>query len=640
MRSNVNGDRGRSAVVTALEVAPPSLSPALRQATERRAETPDGAPTNGTRPFYPTVAGKDAWAHLRGHPWHATSIGPMDTWPESLRAALQLVLARHHAAAIAWGDDLMLIPNAHFVGLTRSLGCAEVIGQPMEVACSELHHRMSGLLSRARNRAEAGIAADELYCMYRSGRAEETYLTCVAAPFVDDGGASRGVVINVEETTERVLGRRRNAAIEDIAGEAGSGTTVLEGCVRTMAALSRHTEDLPFALVYLRQDGGGEVRLAVTSQLARGLRASPERMVLGGESSAGEWPVADAMLRGEPVTVTDLVERFGALPSGGWPFSPNQALVVPLMPAGAGAPAGALVAGVSARHALDDDYRRYIQLVAAQLTSAIAGGTIQEERLRRKYATAREARLRARRRARLAAVKARFAGMIDERTRLARELHDTLLHGVTAIALEAEAARPHLHASPERALRTLERIIPRAAQAGRAARLAVWDIRRPMLTNADFVRAVDTTAQRLVAGTATALQTKVTGRLCRLSAERQSVILRVVHEAVTNAVRHSRATHLLITLAYRSNDISVRVSDDGVGFVVSSAPDAYAGHWGLIGMRERAENAGGHVSIMSSPDHGTTIQLVLPHGHAPTVERVDSKLVGTQYPVAFAPRGD
>ena len=248
------------------------------------------------------------------------------------------------------------------------------------------------------------------------------------------------------------------------------------------------------------------------------------------------------------------------------------------------------------------------ELNRSQVTStARSAHTILEK------AIAREARLRSQRRAKNATVKARIAGMIDERSRLARELHDTLLHGVTAIALEAEAALPNVHASPERALRTLERIIELAERSGRETRLAVSDIRQPMLKNGDFLRAVEAAAEGLVAGTAIALRTRTTGRLCQLSPDRQSVILRVVQEAVTNAVRHSAAGHVLVTLSYGTNDVSVSVTDDGVGVGDTRDLPARAGHWGLIGMRERAERVGGRVTLRSAPGEGTTIELVLPY---------------------------
>jgi signal transduction histidine kinase len=206
---------------------------------------------------------------------------------------------------------------------------------------------------------------------------------------------------------------------------------------------------------------------------------------------------------------------------------------------------------------------------------------------------------------------------------------------VTAIAFHAHAALPNVHASPEQTYRALERILELAEQCSRDARLAVWDIRRPMLTNADFTRAVDTTAQRLVAGTHVALQTAVSGRVYRISPERQGVVLRIVHEAVTNVVRHAGAEHLLLKLAYRPTGMTVTIEDDGTGFDELTRSHAGGGHWGLIGMRERARTVGGDVDVSSTPGAGAVVRLILPHDRAARGAEEETKLVATPYPAAW-----
>lgn len=148
----------------------------------------------------------------------------------------------------------------------------------------------------------------------------------------------------------------------------------------------------------------------------------------------------------------------------------------------------------------------------------------------------------------------------------------------------------------------------------REARQSIWDIRSPRLERRDLV-----TALREVGGHATAghsigfaLNVSGTARSCSQKVERQ--LLRIGQEAVTNAVRHARATHVQIELHYNEESVSLRVIDDGRGFdhraVVKDDPQ----HYGLASMRERAEEVGGQLEVTSEARRGTQISAVVPIG--------------------------
>jgi hypothetical protein len=119
---------------------------------------------------------------------------------------------------------------------------------------------------------------------------------------------------------------------------------------------------------------------------------------------------------------------------------------------------------------------------------------------------------------------------------------------------------------------TLERLLEIAETTSREARQAVWDIRPSELANADFTRAVETAARRLIDGSTTVLSVSVIGRRRRLTREQQDVALRVVQEAVANAVRHGEAADVRLTFTYGSDAMTVSVADDGRGFVVQPTP--------------------------------------------------------------------
>jgi signal transduction histidine kinase len=247
--------------------------------------------------------------------------------------------------------------------------------------------------------------------------------------------------------------------------------------------------------------------------------------------------------------------------------------------------------------------------VAKQIAAAIAGGRLHEDEERRAIARVGAQLKRAKRRARMRALRARF----EERTRLAREIHDTLLQGVAGIALQLGVVIPQVRTSPDAAAAALERIVDLAVATSRDARRAVWDIRPAVLDANDFVHAIEGAAHRLAADAALTVSVSVTGRARPLPLNQQSAVLRIVQEAVANVVLHAQARSIRLQLGYGERRLRLVVTDDGRGFVVQPDFHSYEGHWGLLGMQERASVLGGALTVRSAPGHGTTVTLLLPH---------------------------
>jgi signal transduction histidine kinase len=321
--------------------------------------------------------------------------------------------------------------------------------------------------------------------------------------------------------------------------------------------------------------------------------------------------MAEAMAGTDAVTVDDLPARFGMLPSGDWPFAPRTALVIPLTPPGCGRPEAGLIVGVSARRPLDAEYRAFLDLVARHVTAAITAGRVCEEEARRAAAAAKSAKLaRTRRLARERALEARFAGVLEERTRMAREIHDTLLQGVTGIALQLRAMIPHVQTAPDDTANSLQRLVEIADKSSHDARRAVWDMRSPALARAGLPRALEQATRGAAAGVA--LHFTVRGAPRPLPAAIEDTVLRVGQEAVVNAVKHAEAQCIGVLVAYGARAVRLEVVDDGRGFPVEPDLRSYAGHWGLLGMRERADRVGGKLTIRSAVGAGTTITLLIP----------------------------
>ena len=225
---------------------------------------------------------------------------------------------------------------------------------------------------------------------------------------------------------------------------------------------------------------------------------------------------------------------------------------------------------------------------------------------------------RALRRARERALETRFAAVLEERTRLARDIHDTLLQGFTGIALKLVAAISRV-TEPVESVVALRDLVGLAQQTLTDARRAVWDLRSPALAGGDFPVALRAAAEDCVRGTNLELEYDVGGPPQPVDPEVEAVVVRVAQEAITNVVKHAAARTVRVRLSFETRRLRLSVIDDGQGFAVEADFQAYGGHWGLLGMRERASQIHGKLSLRSTPGHGTEVVLLVPYlpGHRP-----------------------
>jgi signal transduction histidine kinase len=145
----------------------------------------------------------------------------------------------------------------------------------------------------------------------------------------------------------------------------------------------------------------------------------------------------------------------------------------------------------------------------------------------------------------------------------------------------------------------------------REARQSIWNLRSPRLEQHDLPSTLKEMAEQAVRSTRTTLTFEVRGAARRVAPLVEEQLLRIGGEAAVNAVRHGNPSRLDIALVYGSHDITLRVADDGRGFVADVNRD-FGGHFGLTTMRERAESVGGSLRIESAPGLGTTITASVP----------------------------
>ncbi len=215
-------------------------------------------------------------------------------------------------------------------------------------------------------------------------------------------------------------------------------------------------------------------------------------------------------------------------------------------------------------------------------------------------------------RVRLKQVEAQFAAVLAERNRIAREIHDNLAQEMLGISVQLEVVARTMPASAELAKTHLDRVRILVRHGIAEARRYVWDLRSQALDKNDLPAALSETARRLTADTALQAKVEVTGTFRPLGDLIEGNLLRIGQEAINNAVRHAQARNVLVNLKFEPRRVQLTVRDDGIGFDYQVLPNGEAKHFGLIGMRERADQIGGTLTIKSRANEGTEVLVDAP----------------------------
>ncbi len=210
------------------------------------------------------------------------------------------------------------------------------------------------------------------------------------------------------------------------------------------------------------------------------------------------------------------------------------------------------------------------------------------------------------------AMNQRFDERLDERTRLARDFHDTLLQTIQGSKMVADDAL-ETNADPARMHQALEKLSTWMGQATIEGRAALHSLRASTIQRNDLAEGLRRAVESDLVPSTMSVSFSAAGTATEMHPIVRDEIYRIGHEAIRNAAAHSGASQLDIELRY-GQDLTLRVRDNGVGIDPRVLDKGRSGHFGLQGMRERTSRIGGKFTIVSSPSSGTEIQIVVPGG--------------------------
>jgi ligand-binding sensor domain-containing protein/signal transduction histidine kinase len=214
-------------------------------------------------------------------------------------------------------------------------------------------------------------------------------------------------------------------------------------------------------------------------------------------------------------------------------------------------------------------------------------------------------------RVRIAKERERFAMLLAERTRIARDLHDTMAQGFAGTAFQLEALRSSLTDAPPATKRHLDLALTMVRHSFAEAKRAVLNLRSAQFENADLVAAVSESGRQMLAETGMTLTVNTQGKPRRLESDVETQLLRICQEAMANVIKHANASRIEVLFDFSQPKAEIIIKDNGSGFDLEAMKKRNGHQFGLRGMQERMSQLGGRLEISTSPGCGTEIKVHL-----------------------------
>jgi signal transduction histidine kinase len=562
------------------------------------------------RPDDFAVGGGEMGALIRAMDWSRTPLGAIERWPQSLRSAVSFLLPSRAQIALFWGEELITLYNDAYRPVFGGKHPG-ALGKPIREAWDELWRAgLKEIFDHVLASGEAFWAQDRPFFMERHGYLEETYFDVSYDPVRDESGRVGGVFCIVSETTRRVVGERRLRALRDLGNVAQHARAVAEVHPAVADVLSRFAEDVPFALVYTAEDPDAGARLAMRAGVPAGSLAAPERLPAG--SSGPSWPLPDHV----EVLAGEQLRPFGLLQVAPWPEPVRQVAILPFAAPGLRSQ-GHLVAGISPRRELDDDYLDFLRLAATNIASALASARRSEDERKRVEMLAELDRAKT----------AFFSNVSHEfRTPLTLLLGplEEVLHRAT-LAGEDRAELATAHRNGLRLLELVNSLLDFSrVEAGRIQ--AVYEPTDLATITADLASSFRSACERA------RLSLRVD---CPPLPEPVHVDRdmweKIVLNLLSNAFKFTFEGEIAVQLACAGGAVELTVRDTGVGVPVSELPRLFERFYRIEGQRSRTHEGsgiglalvqelvklhGGAIRVDSAPGAGTAFTVRIPLGRA------------------------
>ena len=328
------------------------------------------------------AGGGEMGARMRALDWSTTILGPLEQWPQSLRACVRIVLGSGYPMLVCWGSDYTMLYNDAY-GAVIGTKSPAALGRSCRVVLSEAWDFIGPRFDRVMTEGQdTSTLTDQLFTLYRSNYLEECYFAFSYSPIPDDKGGVGGVFTACLETTERVIEDRRRQLLRDLASRRAEALNEEEVWRVSAETLCEHRLSVPFAFLYGYRPSEHQAYLAGVSVKTD----SALHPVVIDCHSESIWRLDSALTRDG--VVVELGNRASGLPMSNWPVPPGKAAVVPIRLREHSDAAGFLVLGMHPGRAFDDPYRQFVRQIAEQIAIGLASARAYEQERQRAEALA------------------------------------------------------------------------------------------------------------------------------------------------------------------------------------------------------------------------------------------------------------
>ena len=543
--------------------------------------------------------------------WSTTPLGPRDAWPEQLRAIVDVMVGSRFPMWMGWGPEMTFLYNDAYAAMTLGRKHPWAMGRRADEVWAEIWGEIGPRIERVMH---TGVATwDEALMLFleRAGYEEETYHTFSYSPIVDAAGVPAGMLCVVSEETERVITDRRLATLRAVAEGIAAVATEADVLAVVEDQLGRNQRDLPFAALYLLDDGDpSTARLAAVTGVERGSRLAPEVAHAG----APDGPTSAVAFADAERIVEDLGVSADDLPHGAWDRPATTAVVTPVRASGTDDVIGAFVAGINPYRELDEAYLGFVRVVSGQVEAGLGNARAYDAERRRAEALAE-----------LDRSKTQFFSNVSHEFRtpltlMLGPLEDALASPDGGLDHDATAL---VHRNALRLLKLVNTLLDFSRiEAGRTrARFEPTDL---AAVTRDLASTFESAFQR--AGLVLEVDAPTLDRPVHVDRDMWE---QIVLNLLSNALKHTFEGRVIVRLRGDGGAAVLTVEDTGIGIAPEHlgsvfqrfhrVPDARSRTFegsgiGLSLVRTLVELHGGEVSVESMVGSGTTFRVTIPVG--------------------------
>lgn len=316
---------------------------------------------------------------IRNHDWSRTPLGPIETWPRSLKTCVQIMLTSRQPIWIGWGKELIKLYNDPYREIVQGKH-PWALGKPASTVWKDIWRDIDPMLQKVMLENEGTYVEEQLLIMQRNGYPEETYYTFSYTPVAGDDGKIGGMICFNTDDTERIISERHLKTLTQLGKRLNDLKLAEHTFQETISVLKDNPHDFPFALLY-RCDGN-DVKFVTSTEQDTIFETKYSNLSLDSRDEIAT--LLSGALESNNLTLLDrLHEKVGDMPKGAWEISPDKAIVLPIAERGHKKAYGFLIVGANPFRPLDEKYLGFFQLVADQIATSLANNeAIEAERKR------------------------------------------------------------------------------------------------------------------------------------------------------------------------------------------------------------------------------------------------------------------